>query len=102
MGYPIIIDFGCAKHLEENEMAFTMVGTPEYLAPEIIDSNGHDSSADRWSLGVVLYEMLFGAHPFKPVDEMTQMEVFESILEDNYERPNLREANVSEYAFDLV
>lgn len=59
-------DFGIAKVLEASKLyAKTMVGTPYYLSPEIIEGKPYNYSSDIWSLGVVLYEMTTLKHPFQ-------------------------------------
>ena len=67
-GHIKLTDFGLSKIVFEeknNEKAFTICGTPEYLAPEILEDKGYDQTVDWWSLGALIYEMLVGYSPFK-------------------------------------
>lgn len=54
------VDFGFAKKIGVCKKTWTFCGTPEYVAPEIILNKGHDVSADYWSLGILMYELLTG------------------------------------------
>ena len=64
-GHLKITDFGLSKILETDEdKAFTICGTPQYLAPEVLLKKGYNKAVDWWSLGCVMYEMLTGRLPF--------------------------------------
>jgi serine/threonine protein kinase len=84
-----------AEPVELRSMSF--VGTHEYLAPEIVSGEGHGSSVDWWTLGVFVFELLYGVTPFKGYDnEMTLANIVARALEFPKEPP------VSSAARDLV
>lgn len=61
-----IADFGFAKQTKEISLYETICGSPMYMAPEILDkeSDKYDGKTDLWSIGMILYEMLYGVHPY--------------------------------------
>jgi len=62
VGYIKLIDFGCSVKLRG--LTFTLVGTPHYMAPEVILGDGYDTTCDIWTLGVCLFEFLCGPLPY--------------------------------------
>lgn len=83
-GYGKIIDLGFAKVVTDK--TFTLCGTPEMLAPEIIMSKGHDHAVDYWAFGVVVYELLVGHSPFY-IRGSSQIDMFKRIVLVKYEIP---------------
>uniref|UniRef100_A0A671Z2W7 Serine/threonine-protein kinase Sgk1 n=1 Tax=Sparus aurata TaxID=8175 RepID=A0A671Z2W7_SPAAU len=64
-GHIVLTDFGlCKEGVEANGTTTTFCGTPEYLAPEVLQKQAYDRTVDWWCLGSVLYEMLYGLPPF--------------------------------------
>lgn len=61
----MLADFGFARYLQTSSMAETLCGSPLYMAPEILRYEKYDATADLWSVGTVLFEMLVGKPPFR-------------------------------------
>jgi len=69
-GYAKLTDFGFAKVLEPGTRTYTLCGTPEYIAPEVLLNKGHGKPVDWWTLGILIYEMICGQPPFCDEDPM--------------------------------
>jgi len=83
-GYLRITDFGLSKIINGN--TFTMCGTPDYLAPEIITGQGHNLAVDWWALGVLIFELVASHAPFcdRSMDLM-----FRNIMTCQFEFPKV-------------
>jgi serine/threonine protein kinase len=59
-----LADFGLSKQeLDGTGLTYSVCGTPEYVAPEILTKKGHNKNIDWWSLGIILFEMYTGSTP---------------------------------------
>eukprot|EP00043_Microstomoeca_roanoka_P011639 m.109907 g.109907 ORF g.109907 m.109907 type:complete len:576 (-) comp15254_c0_seq1:608-2335(-) len=77
-GYIKLTDFGlCKENIGQFDKTNTFCGTPEYMAPEILQQKGYGPEVDWWTIGTLLYEMIHGLPPF--YDEDTQ-EMYRKIL----------------------
>lgn len=64
-GYMRLIDMGTAKFLKgKGGRTYTIIGTPHYMAPEILTGKGYSYAVDLWSIGVCLYEFMCGGVPY--------------------------------------
>ncbi|KAF1641723.1 UNVERIFIED_CONTAM: Serine/threonine-protein kinase akt-1, partial [Eudyptes robustus] len=85
-GHIKIADFGlCKEDIAFGDRTRTFCGTPEYLAPEVLDDNDYGRSVDWWGLGVVMYEMMCGRLPFYSKEHE---KLFELILSGNIRYPS--------------
>ncbi|KAI8913115.1 kinase-like domain-containing protein [Powellomyces hirtus] len=79
-GHIKIADYGlCKENMTHGSTTNTFCGTPEFMAPEILQDKPYGRAVDWWAFGVLIYEMLLGQSPFRGEDEE---EIFEAILED--------------------
>ncbi|OMJ85557.1 hypothetical protein SteCoe_13099 [Stentor coeruleus] len=96
-GYLKLTDFGFAKVIEGR--TYTLCGTPEYLAPEILLNKGHGKPVDWWTLGIILYEMNAGIDPFSDEDPMA---IYQKILKGKVKFPRSFDANAKSLVKHLL
>lgn len=85
-GYIKITDFGFAKRVVFK--TYTLCGTPEYIAPEVLLNKGHGKGVDWWTLGILMYEMMVGQPPFVDDDPMG---IYQQILNGKLNFPRFIE-----------
>jgi len=92
-GYLKLVDFGFAKKVEDR--TWTVCGTPEYMAPEIILNKGHNKAVDWWTVGIIIFEMLVGFPPFEGNDPL---DLYKTIVANKPKYPK----KISKEAQDLI
>ncbi|XP_076018670.1 protein kinase D4 isoform X2 [Genypterus blacodes] len=92
-----LCDFGFARIIGEKSFRRSVVGTPAYLAPEVISSSGFNRSLDMWSVGVIMYVSLSGTFPFNEDEDIRQQ-----ISNANFMYPRHLWATVSLEAVSLI
>jgi cGMP-dependent protein kinase len=85
IGYIKIIDFGTVKEIKERTS--TIIGTPHYMAPEIVKGGGYTFQVDIWSIAVCMYEFFCGKLPFAD-DYDDPMMVYKSVMTEELEFPH--------------
>lgn len=96
VGYIRVVDFGFSKKITTR--SFTLCGTPEYLAPELVLGKGHNKAVDIWALGILIYEMIAGVSPFQDPINGDHMVICKKIVRNKVEYPR----RFGEKAKDLV
>merc|ERR1711907_86714 len=98
-GYSKLTDFGFAKVVEPGSRTYTLCGTPEYIAPEVLLNKGHGKPVDWWTLGILIYEMIVGQPPF--CDE-EPMGIYQKILAGKIYFPKYFDKNAKALVKKLV
>lgn len=97
-----IADFGFATKITNQSLHDTMCGSPLYMAPEIINNNLYNNQIDLWSVGMILYEMLYGVHPFSVCRSIPELR--QKVEKDIIEIPpcNTKNTDVSNDCISLL
>ncbi|CAD7078873.1 unnamed protein product [Hermetia illucens] len=99
LGYIKLTDFGFCKHIESR--TWTLCGTPEYIAPELIKTKGYGQSVDWWAFGVLIYELVAGVSPFYTANT-DPMALFRKIVDCNYKIPTFFSHDLRHLVYNLL
>lgn len=98
-GFLKITDFGFCKPIKDR--TYTLCGTPEYIAPEVIQAKGYGISADWWSFGILVFEMRAGYSPFS-VGHPDQMEMLEKICTGKFRTPSTFSPDLKNFVENIL
>ncbi len=94
-------DLGLGRYMsDETFKAFSKVGTPLYMSPEVIRNDGYDFKSDVWSLGCVIYELITFKSPFRTDEKISLIDLFNKINKGDY--PKISDEKYSNIIKDLV
>lgn len=81
-----IVDFGLSKMVHDSKlMMTTVIGTWAYCAPEVFSNQPYDNTVDNWAIGILMFIMLSGYHPFDPYGELSDGELISRISNDDFD-----------------
>ena len=104
-GYSALTDFGMAKTLMINETTDTYCGTPDYMAPEIINREKYGFQVDYWAVGILVFEMMVGVPPFyNPLGQTATLSatLLEMITNKKVQFPPQNRVPMSPEAYDFI
>jgi serine/threonine protein kinase len=100
-GYLKLVDMGFAKAVKDR--TYTLCGTPEYLAPELVLGQGHSKGVDLWAIGVLLFELVAGRSPFCDPGGNDQMVICKNIVKGKFAWPaHVRDRDLKDVVSKLL
>ncbi|KAJ1806037.1 hypothetical protein LPJ75_005155, partial [Coemansia sp. RSA 2598] len=96
-GHVALTDFNIATRIKGGQMHYSVAGTANYMAPEVVSGVGYTYSVDWWSLGVVMYECVYGKRPFR--HKKTNEELKRALMYEEIQFPIIADVQVS---FDCI
>jgi len=97
-----IADFGFARKIKEQSLYDTICGSPLYMAPEIMSNEFYNEQTDLWSIGIILYEMLYGYHPFNKCRSIPELKKIVNNINIDIPPINNTNINVSHECISLL
>ena len=97
-----IADFGLAKIVKNHILHNTVCGSPLYMAPEIIGHDQYNKQTDLWSIGMILFEMLYGFHPYNYCRSKLELQHAIKNTDLDIPPPNNRNKDVSKECINLL